>query len=380
MEALKDKDPKVRSSAAESLGSFSAEAKQSVPVLLESVSDTSLEVRRAAILALGRLGKGNQEVEQAIGKYVDDPDRTTRVDAIVALANLGKVDDSAIPTIMEALASKEEATAKSGARVLGDMGTKNPDKVLPGLMEALDNGEAPLPRNAVRVLRQMRARALPALPRIAELYDKVDQGTRVEVIDAILAIDTKGDYAIPAMIKALSSSQSKERREALIGLLRFRNKTELFLDPLIGGLKDKDPENQLLVVGILKGLGPQAKKAVPNLIELTEDSNTNLPLRNAAIGALSSFTPPTQEILQTLEKLVKDRDMRVRLATVGSLRRIAYLYPDQVKPLLESGLEAAPDDQTKKAIISTLERLKSGAGKASSSPRDKKEGKKLPSG
>jgi HEAT repeat protein len=380
LEALKDKEPKVRSSAAESLGSFSAEAKQTIPVLLESIGDKNLEVRRAAILALGRLGKGNEKVEEAIGKYVDDPDRPTKVDAIVAMANLGKVDDSAIPTIMEALASKEEATAKSGARVLGNLGTKNPDKVLPVLMEALEKGKDPLPRNAVRVLRQMRARAVPALPQISELYDKVDQSTRVEITEAILAIDTKGDYAIPTMIKALNSPQSKERREALIGLLRFRNKTELFLDPLIGRLKDKDPENQLLVVGILRGLGPQAKKAVPNLIELTAESNTNLPLRNAAIGALSSFTPPTPEMLQTLDKLIKDKDMRVRLATVGALRRIGYLYPDKATPLLKSGLEVAPDEQTKKAITSALERLNRGTGKASSSPRDKKEGKQLPSG
>jgi len=379
LEALKDPESKVRSSAAESLGGFSGEAKQSVHPLLETLRDSNAEVRRAVILSLGRLGKGNQGVEEAIGKFVHDPDQPTRIDATVALANLGKVDDSAIPTIMEALASKEEATAKSAARVLGDVGAGNPDKVLPALMAALDKGAEPLSRNSVRVLRYMKAKAVPALPRIAALYEKVDQATRVEVTEALVAIDSKGDYAIPAMIKSLDSPESKERREALIGLLRFRSKVELFLDPLIGELKDKDPENQLLVVGILKGLGPQAKKAVPELLQLTEDSNSNLPLRNAAIGALSSFTPPTQKILDALGKSLTDRDMRVRLATVGSLRRLAYLYPDQVTPLLKSGLEVAQDEQTKKAIISTLEKLKTGAGKASSPP-DKRDGKQLPSG
>jgi len=347
---------------------------------MEALGDTTTEVRRAVLLALGRLGTGNQSVEQVVAKFLDDQDKPTRIDAVVALADLGKLDDPAVPMIMEALASNEENTAKSAARVLGKMGSSSPDKVLPVLMAALDKGEQPLSRNAVRVLRQMKTQALPALPRIAELCDKADQSTRMEVTEAILAIDTKGDYAIPAMTKALGSPESKERREALIGLLRFRSKVDLFLDSLIGALKDKDPENQLLVVGILKGLGAQAKKAVPNLIEMTEDSNSNLPLRNAAIAALSSFTPPTQEILDTLDKSLKDRDMRVRLATVGSLRRIGYLYPDHVTPLLKSGLEVAPDEQTKKAINSTLERLKGGTGKASSSPQDKREGKQLPSG
>ena len=378
MEALKDQEPKVRSSAAESLGGFSAEAKQSVPVMIESLGDKSVEVRRALILSLGRLGKGMPGAEDAIRKFADDPDPLTRIDAVVAMAGLGKVEDSAIPKMLEALGSKEEATAKGAARVLGDVGTATPDKVLPGLMAALDKGEDPLSRNSVRVLRYMKNNAATALPQIAALYDKVDHSTRVEVTEALLAIDRQGDYAIPVMMKALQSPESKDRREALIGLLRFRSKVDLFLDSLVAGLKDKDPENQLLVVGILKGLGQQAKKAVPDLIRLSQDSD--LPLRTAAVSALSSFTPPTPEILQALDKSIKDKDMRVRLASIGSLRRIGYLYPDQVTPLLKSGLDAAPDDQTRKAITSALERLSQGTGKASSSEPHKREGKQLPSG
>ncbi|MBI4962993.1 MAG: HEAT repeat domain-containing protein [Desulfomonile tiedjei] len=329
---------------------------------------------------MGKVGKGFQGVEEAIGKFANDPDQLTKIDVAVSLASLGKVDDSVIPAMLEALGSKEEETAKGAARILADIGAANPDKVLPGLMAAVDKGEDPLSRNSVRVLRQMKTQAMPALPRIAGLYDKVDQSTRVEITEALRAIDAKGDYAIPVMIKALGSSDSKDRHEALMGLYRFRTKVELVIDPLIGALKDPDTENQFLAVRILRGIGPQAMKAVPSLVQMTESSNSNLRIRNAAIEALSSFTPPTREVLDALDKAVKDGDMDVRLHAVGSLRRIGYLYPDQVTPLLKSGLEVASDERTKNAINSALERLKSGTGKASTGEPSKREGKQLPSG
>jgi len=355
MEALKDPDAKVRSNAAISLAEFSGEGKRSVPALLQALEDQSVEVQRAAILALGRLGKGMEGVEEALKKFTDAPDPVTRMDAVVALSGLGKMDDAQVPTLLKAVGSKEEATAKAAGRVLGDVGSRNPDKVLPGLMEALGKNDPNLARNALRVLRQMRGHAITALPTVTAIYDTADPITRLEVMDTVLAIDRQGDYAIPILIKGMDAPVARDRKEALIGLLRFRQKVNLFLNTLIKALDDQDRDNQLLAIGVVKGLGPQAAPAVPRLIELTGDEN--LKIRNAAITALSSFTPPTPEILQALQKVLSDPDERVRIAAVGSLRRIGYIHPDKVAGILKAALDGEKDEQTRKAINSALEKV-----------------------
>lgn len=362
MEALKDPDSKVRTNAAISLGEFVGEGKQSAPVLMQALADQSVEVQRAAILALGRLGKGLDGVEEALKKFTDAPDPVTKMDATIALAGLGKMDDAALPTLLKAVGSREESTAKAAGRVLGDIGAHAPDKVMPGLMDALGKDDLNVSRNALRVLRQMRNQAVPALPAVTAMYDKADPVTRLEVIDTVLAIDRQGDYAIPILVKALEAPVAKDRKEALIGLLRFRPKVNLFLNSLIEALGDKDTDNQILAIAIVKGLGPQAAKAAPRLIELMNDENFKV--RSAAIAAISSFTPPTPEIIQALDKALRDQDVRVRIAAVGSLRRIGYVYPDKVAGPLKAALESEKDEQTRKAINAALEKVSGSPAKA----------------
>ena len=42
--------------------------------------------------------------------------------------------------------------------------------------------------------------------------------------------------------------------------MRFRTKANLFMDSLIEALKDTDLENKLLVINIIRGLGPAGGK------------------------------------------------------------------------------------------------------------------------
>jgi HEAT repeat protein len=355
MEALKDSSPKVRTNAATSLGEFAGEGKQSIPLLMAALSDNNAEVKRAAILALGRLGKGVDGVEDAIKKFSDDPDVVIKLDTTIAMANLGHVDDAALPSLFKAMGSQNETTAKAAGRVLGEIGLQTPDKVMPGLMEQLEQGSPNHSKTALRVLRYMKTQATPALPRVVEMYDHADPVTRLEIIDTVLALDRQGDYAIPVLQKSLEGPQAKDRKEALIGLLRFRSKVNLFLDSLIEATGDKDPENQVLAIAILKGLGPQAHKAVPRLITLMDDGNPKV--RSAAVAAISSFTPPTPGILDALAKAVKNEDIRVRMTAIGSLRRFGYVYPDKVVGILKTALDEEKDDQTRKALSSALEKI-----------------------
>jgi HEAT repeat protein len=83
----------------------------------------------------------------------------------------------------------------------------------------------------------------------------------------------------------------------------------------------------------------------------------NPKVRSAAVAAISSFTPPTPEILDALAKAVKNEDIRVRMTAIGSLRRFGYVYPDKVVEILKTALDQEKDDQTRKALSSALEKI-----------------------
>ena len=265
---------------------------------------------------------------------------------------MGKVDDSVIPTLLTAIGNKDKTTAKAAGRVLSAIAPTKSDKVLPGLTELLDKDQEPGVSNALKVLRFMKAAAAPALPKISSLYDKSDAHVRLEILGALSSIDSKGDQALPVLVKALKAHDIMVRKEALLGVIRYRTKVDVFLEPLTESMKEGDLENRLLAIGIVRGLGQQGLKAVPTLTALTDDPNVRV--RSSAIGVLATFRPPPEDVLETFGRKLKDSQPAVRLAAVGALRQIGYVYPEKVTGLLESALKDEKNELTRRAMAATL--------------------------
>lgn len=346
----------MRKNAAESLGFFYSAGEKAVPKLLDVLGDQNVEVRRAAIQSLGRLRKGGPEVVAALNGFTKDPDALIRTNAVVALAAMGQVDDAVIPKIVEAMGSKDKATAKAAGRVLGNLGKKNPEKVLPSMLDILEKKQEPLTGYAVNVLRGMRGAAVPALPKLAALFDVADPDTKLDIIDALIAIDKKGDYAIPVLVKGLQATNPVDRKEALIGLIRYRNKADRFIEALVGALKDPQAENRFVAIGIVRGLGDQSSKVVPELINLTEDPEYRV--RRAAISTLSAIKPLSPDVIPALEKALKNnKDYRTRSAAAEALGRLGKASPDRVIKILEGARHLEKDERIKKRIVLQLRRL-----------------------
>ncbi|MGO9569458.1 MAG: HEAT repeat domain-containing protein [Desulfomonilaceae bacterium] len=291
-------------------------------------------------------------MEEALQKFLDDPDALTKLNAVVALASVGTVDDSVIPTLLTAIGNKDESTAKAAGRVLSDLAVEKPDKVLPGLTESLDRNEDLVVINTLKVLRQMKVAAAPVMPKISALYDKSDAQVRMEILDSLASIDSEGGQALPVLVKALKAPEPMVRKEALMGVMRYRSKADLFLEPLSESLKEGDLENRLLAIGIVRGLGQQGLKVVPTLEALTEDPNVRV--RTSAISALATFRPPPEEVLEMFSRTLKDADTGVRLTTVGALRQIGYVYPEKVTGLLQAALEVEKNEQARRSMASAL--------------------------
>ncbi len=354
MEALKDPDTKVRSAASEALGAFPKDDNALV-ALKEAMSDPDEEVRRTTVLSLGRLVHGDSIVEDIIRQRLKDEDKLMVANAVIALALMGKYDDADLPVIAASLASSKESVSKAAARALGSIGLEKPDLVLPLLMKSLDEKDSIAAKNALPALRKMRKEAVPALPKIAAMFSVTDPVTRSEVLDTVSALDEKGDYSLPIFVKSLDSNDPIDRKEALLGLLKFKSSWKEFIAPLMGVLDDTDIENRMVMVGILKGISNESDQAASALISMTSDPDIRV--KNAAINALSQISRPSNELMDALSKSVREKDHRVRMASIGSLRRLGVTAPDQVEPILHDALNQESYDPAKRLIKSALEEI-----------------------
>jgi HEAT repeat protein len=317
------------------------------------MTDQAPEVRRAAILSLGRIGKGDAKVVDALKKYAADPDPEIKLDATIALAG-NKPDVAYVPLLTSALGNANEGTAKAATKILGNIAADNPDKALPGLVEILNKKDQAATRNTLAVIRRMKSHAMSALPQVGALYETADRVNKLDIIDTLVAIDADGQVALPIVLKELKEKDPQDRREALLNLLRYKPRSDEFIDPLIAELNDPDVEDRLLAIGIVKSLGDKGAKATPKIIQLTEDPDVRV--RLLSVSALSVLTP-NPEVYAALDKSMKDLDYRVRKAAAKTLGQIGPSDREKVSAMLRAALESERNENAKSEIASQLENL-----------------------
>jgi HEAT repeat protein len=120
--ALNDKDWRVRSQAANRLGQMGAIASVAIPDLIKSLDDEDVVVRLRAALALGKIGK---PAVPALITALRDQNEQVRYNATYALARVGSV---AIPALTEALKDRDERVRNAAISALGQISGELQDK------------------------------------------------------------------------------------------------------------------------------------------------------------------------------------------------------------------------------------------------------------
>jgi 3-methyladenine DNA glycosylase AlkD len=118
LEALRDEDYLVRSSAAEALGKLGKPTDEVITGLLEALRDEHSVVRSGAAEALGKLGKPTDEVITGLLEALRDEDYLVRSSAAEALGKLGKPTDEVITGLLEALRDEDYLVRSSAAEAL----------------------------------------------------------------------------------------------------------------------------------------------------------------------------------------------------------------------------------------------------------------------
>ncbi len=110
------------------------------------------------------------------------------------------------------------------------------------------------------------------------------------------------------------------RWSAAVALGKIGPDAKAAVPALIEALKDENSEMRRRVAVALGNIGPDAKAAVPALIEALKDENKNV--RDSAAVALGTLGPDAKAAVPVLIEALKDEGMVVRREAAGALGEI----------------------------------------------------------
>lgn len=284
------RNPEVRANAVEGLAATPSRLKPLLPALL---ADENLGVRTVAAMAVGK-----QRLTAAVASVrplVYDPAPMVRAAAVFALRRCGDTSPEANPTpIGELLWDSSPLVRAHGAYLLGELRDRS---ALPMLEEAL---------------RRQMPRALPAEVRVMELQFaearvKLGDDEALHPIRAALYPSRPDDLEATALAAQIIGEVNDRRSiDQLVYLTARLDETK----------RPMPPEVRLAAAAALARLGLPRGEFLAN--EFVNDSQPALRAQAALVLGRVGKT----ESLGTLERMLEDREARVRVAAAAAILQI----------------------------------------------------------
>jgi HEAT repeat protein len=354
IEALTDESSYIRYSAVQALRGVRQPTEAIVPALIDALIDDDKAVRKYAAIAFGEMGEANREATLALIETLGDKDREVRGFASNALIKMGK---SVTPALVDALGASNEHIGANAALILSKIGEPF-EVIVSALSQALELEN--------KVVRSFSAYSLARLDKskleisIAE-NDKVrmyaayllatidnsrtdlsvsvltqtlkaaDSYTRSKTAEYLRNMGSPAVSAVPTLIEVLNDEDSSVRSVAALALGSIGG-DENIVPVLIKALGDEDKEVRESVVLALGRMGKPAKEAVPELVQLLEDSHSRT-IRYYAAGALGKIGTP--DVIPALVKALNNEDSSFnRRGIIEGLKQIGT--PDVIPALIRA--------------------------------------------
>jgi len=300
---LKNAQPRVRRDAAEELGRIRGAAGTSVPPLEQALRDPSAEVRVAAAGALAAIdpARADAAVQVAIEALKDKSDAARRAAAWM-LGDLEKKAAPACATLSAMLRDPDGELRWAAANALGEIGPASAG-ALPGLLALLSDKDANLRATAADALAQIGGEArVPAQAALERALKDPDLGARRSAARALLELGTQNPEAVqllaqgkanyweyantlaflvrtggptagPCVAEGVTHPNQEVRMAASNLLLQVpAEHYRPALGFLIDGLKDGHYFVRARCARAILSLTPEAKSAVPGLLQLIKDN------------------------------------------------------------------------------------------------------------
>ncbi len=214
---------------------------------------------------------------QPLLRALTDPSEARRVAAARALATLGDAGALAAPALARALDDPSHAVRVAAAWALGDSG--------PG--------------------------GTSAVPRLRALLEDPDPLQRAGAAHALGEIGDAAKPAVQQLIAHFADGDEHVRWSAADAVGKLKPETA-DLAPLLRLLRDASGPGRGLAAEALGRVGPEARAAVPQLIEAAFD--TRVDVRWRAVWALGRMGPAAAAAVPLLRRALQDPELRWRAA------------------------------------------------------------------
>jgi len=335
-EALGDRAPTIRESAATALGRLGAEAKPAVPTLIGLFKDRDPAVRLRAAEAVGQLGPTLPETVPALTAALGHKDPVVRQSAVTALERLKPTPSAVADALGQALDDPEPTVRVKAAEVLLRADAP-PAAALATLTEELRGRDPGTRSQAALLLQNGGARARPAVPALRELTADRDRMTRIYACQALAKLGGPEAETAGAVLRGLLTEDDAAVRTLAAATLWDLGAVREALPVLVAALGSNDQTaintaNQVLQR--INTTGTQAKELVPALADALADDNAAA--RNQVLNILQRLGQSARPAAPAVARLLRAGDENVRQQALNTLRSIGGATKDAVPDLVEA--------------------------------------------
>ena len=277
--------------SAYTLGKIGADAAETVPNLTNALESSDENLRVGAARSLGQIGIVNKATVEALGRALSDEDPRVRLWSVQALTQLGPYAKDALPKFIQAL--KDPPIRAPALQTIKSVGKE----ALPDLVNSLKDNTIRLEvAEAVRAIDSQAARNAGVQTISAADFDALkialgdcnkDIEARIQAADWLCEL---GVDAVPVLIEAFGDENEELRRAASSAY----NGIGRVAAPLLReAMKHESAHVRAATADALAAIGPDAKEAIPELVEALEDVDRTV--RHRSVIALDAMVSAAED-------------------------------------------------------------------------------------
>lgn len=333
------KNPKARYWATIVLGEVGPEAAPAIPALTSALQIDEPELRMQALIALGNIGPAAKSAVASIQPLLEDDEPAVRYAAAFALGEIG--DRAASAALQKSRGAEDPFLALVSTWALARINPDNRqlvDQAVDALAEALKSDDPQVRMAAARGLNDLNAPPDLVVPALVDALHDL-QGP--ELAHIIEALSTLGPAAVPRLVSAIDVEAL--RPVAFMVLDRMGPQAKTAVPALVEHLKTDDDTLKSQLQFVLAAIGPDSAPAVPLLVESLASGNDDV--RRSALYALGKIGPGAKAAAPALRSHLSnpDSDALRRVGVVWALLQIDPNNPQLVieaVPLLTEALSS----------------------------------------
>ncbi|HUS92899.1 MAG TPA: HEAT repeat domain-containing protein [Phycisphaerae bacterium] len=349
--ALADKDPKVREAAIPTLRAVPGQAVTGAITALLAKVDAPVRVQLLAVLA----DRGDRSALPAVLKAADSDSPPVRLAALDALAALG--DASVVPMLAERAATAEGREEQQAAR--GSLERLSRDGVDGAIVKAMGAAKPAVRVELVRALAVRKAAgAMPAVLKAAK--DEAPE-VRTEAMRALRTL--AGPKDVPTLVRFLTEVRDgavrPEAENAVVAAARQIDDAQAPAAAPLAALRSAaEPAVKASLIRVLGRIGHAA--ALPALTAAANGADADV--KDAAIRALADWptAAPAAALLAVAEDASASPTHRILALRgyVGMIHKQEDRTDDQILADYAKALALASRNEDKQLVLSRLAGLR----------------------